>query len=185
MKKSEKISEINNRLSVAIAEEKTKLAKAELEYRERVTVLMAQAQIKREEAADDPDEPQDNNKPTQWLNGEQWSAAVTARRIINRLPKIPYNCAIGIDIQHYNKGAVSLAVKAYNPSPEDEKFVSLYLAGHMEDEEQAAYTEKWLEDIEKHFSVEADDEHAFGLNAMFGGNPIDEIPTIREEAGNE
>ena len=191
MKKSEKIEEINNRLKIAIASEKTKLAEAEVEYRKSVTSLMAKAQIKREEATDDPEEPQDGDKPTVWLNGEQWSCAVVARRILNKLPKIPYNCSVDISLLHYTEKGVSLQIKAYNPHRKENCFESRWLYEHDEPEKQAADISDWLERAENLFAYKPANDHVAeplgsALDSFFGGNPLDEFPTLgREEAGNE
>lgn len=149
MKKSEKISEINNRLSVAIAEEKTKLAKAELEYRERVTVLMAHAQIKREEAIDDPDEPQDNDQPTQWLNGEQWTAAVVARRILKKLPKLKHpKESFYIEISPSYFGGCGLSFRYINTIDEASGVTSCELLSRQEPEEQSQKIDIWLKEVD-------------------------------------
>lgn len=186
MTKSEKIARINNELTVAIAEEKAKRAKSEADYYANMRDLRRSAQEMMESVQNEPDEQQDNNQPTQWLNGEQWTAAVVSRRILNKLPKIPYNCAVSVDICHYNMNDVSLSIKAYNPAAKYRKFVELYLASHMEIEEQAANTDKWLKDAEKHFSVDASDDEANSMDKMFGGNPLDDFPTLdRKEADNE
>jgi hypothetical protein len=149
MKKSEKISEINNRLSVAIAEEKTKLAKAELEYRERVTVLMSQAQIKREEAIDDPDEPQEGDQPTVWLNGEQWSCAVVARRILNKLPKLnsPKE-SFYIEISPSYFGGCGLSFRYINTIDKASGVTSCELLAKDEPEEQAKKVDLWMKEVE-------------------------------------
>lgn len=149
MKKSEKISEINNRLSVAIAEEKTKFANAELEYRKRVTTLMAQAQIKREEATDDPEEPQEGDQPTVWLNGEQWSCAVVARRILNKLPKLnsPKE-SFYIEISPSYFGGCGLSFRYINTIDKASGVTSCELLSRQELEEQAQKIDLWLKEVE-------------------------------------
>lgn len=191
MKKSEKIAEINNKLQIAIASEKTKLAEAEVEYRKRVTSLMAKAQIKREEATDDPEEQQDCDQPTQWLNGEQWTAAVVARRILKKMPSIHYNCSIAISLNHYTEDGISLQIKAYNPQIKDKCFEEVWICGYNEPEKQAADISDWLERAGKLLAFKPDNDHVAepiksALDAMFGGNPLDDFPTLdRKEAENE
>jgi hypothetical protein len=165
MKKSEKISEINNRLSVAIAEEKTKLAKAELEYRERVTVLMAQAQIKREEATDDPEEQQHCDQPTQWLNGEQWTCAVVARRILNKLPKLnsPKE-SFYIEISPSYFGGCALSFRYINTINKESGFTNCELLAKDTEEEQSTKVDLWLKEVEVEMA---------------------KAQTMREEADNE
>lgn len=190
MTKKEKIAEINHRFQMAVASEKTKLAEAEVEYRKRVTCLMAQAQIKREEATDDPEEQQDNDKPTVWLNGEQWTAAVVARRILNKLPKIPYDCSIDISMNNYSEDGLSLQIKAYNPYCKEKCFEEVWLCNGDEPEKQAADISDWLERAGKLLACKPTNDHVeepFGsaFDALFGGNPLDDFPTIRKEADNE
>lgn len=149
MKKSEKIAEINNRLQIAIASEKTKLAEAEVEYRKRVTTLMAQAQIKREEAIDDPDEPQDNDQPTVWLNGEQWTAAVVARRILNKLPKLNYpKESFYIEISPSYFGGCGLDLRYINTIDRTRGVTSCELLAKDNPEKQAQEINIWLKDVE-------------------------------------
>lgn len=184
MTKQEKINEINAKLTAAIAVEKAKKEQHIADYYQRVAELQQRAVEKKNAATDDPEDPKTEN-PVVWINGKQWTCAVVARRILNKLPDIPYNCAISIDIQHYNKGAISLTAKAYNPDT-DEKFLELYLASFMEAEEQASRMDKWLEDAENFFGKEATDEHVNEIDTLFGGNPLDDFPSIeRKEADNE
>jgi hypothetical protein len=149
MKKSEKISEINNRLQIAINSEKTKLAEAELEYRKRVTSLMAQAQIKRDEATDDPEEQQYCDQPTQWLNGEQWSCAVVARRILNKLPKLnsPKE-SFYIEISPSYFGGCGLSFRYINTIDKASGVTSCELLAKDEPEEQAQKVDLWLKEVE-------------------------------------
>lgn len=149
MKKSEKIAEINNRLQIAIASEKTKLAEAEVEYRKRVTSLMAQAQIKREEATDDPEEQQDCDQPTQWLNGEQWTCAVVARRILNKLPKLTHpKESFYIEISPSYFGGCGLSFRYINTIDNASGVTSCELLPRQEPEEQAQKVELWLKEVD-------------------------------------
>ena len=148
MKKSEKIEEINNRLKIAIASEKTKLAEAEVEYRKSVTSLMAKAQIKREEATDDPEEPQDGDQPTQWLNGEQWSCAVVARRILNMLPKLnsPKE-SFYIEISPSYFGGCGLSSRYINTVDKASGVTSCELTSRQTPDEQAIKIDLWLKEV--------------------------------------
>ena len=149
MKKSEKIAEINNTLQIDIASEKTKLAEAEVEYRKRVTSLMAQAQIKRKDATDDPDEQNDGDQPTQWLNGEQWSCAVVARRIINKLPKLnsPKE-SFYIEISPLYFGGCGISFRYINTIDKASGITSCELYPKDDSEKQAQKVELWLKEVE-------------------------------------
>lgn len=191
MTKSEKLSKINNELTVAIAAEKATRAKAEADYYARVRDLQKGAQDMRESVQNEPEEPQDNDQPTQWLNGEQRTAAVVARRILNKLPKITYNCSIDIELNHYAKDGISLQLKAYNPYREKECFEEVWLYKGDEPEKQAADISDWLERAEKLLSCKPTNDHVAeplgrALDEVFGGNPLDDFPTLdRKEAGDE
>ena len=89
MTKQEKLSRINNELTVAIAAEKAIRAKAEADYYANVRDLQRSAQEVRESVQNEPDDPEEpQEQQTQWLDGTQWSCAVVARRILNKLPKL-------------------------------------------------------------------------------------------------
>lgn len=191
MTKQEKLSKINNELTVLIAEAKATRAKAEADYYANVRDLQRSAQEMRTAVYNEPDEPQDNDQPTQWLNGEQWTAAVVARRILNKLPNIPYNCSIDLSLNHYTEDGISLQIKAYNPQGKDKCFEEVWICGYNEPEKQAADISDWLERSGKLLALNPDNDHVAepiksALDAMFGGNQVNEIPTIdRKEDGNE
>lgn len=172
MKKSEKIREINNTLEIAIANEKTKLAEAEVEYRKRVTSLMANAQIKRQEATDDPDEPQDGDQPAVWLNGEQWTAMVVARRILNKLPKLNYpKESFYVEISPSYSGGCGLSFKYLNIIEKNGGIATCDLTGNDTPEEQAQKIDLWLKNVE--------------VQMARAKEIMEEEREDREEAGNE
>ena len=149
MKKSEKITEINNILNASIAAEKAVRAKAEADYLGKVAELMKMAQEDREKAADDPDEPQDSDQPTVWLNGEQWSCAVVARRILNKLPKLNYpKESFYIEISPSYFGGCGLFFRYINTIDKDSGVTSCELLAKDEPEEQAQKVDLWLKEAE-------------------------------------
>ena len=191
MTKQEKLSRINNNLTVAIAEAKATRAKAEADYYANVRDLQRGAQEMREAVNNEPEEPQDGDQPTVWLNGEQWTAAVVARRILNKLPSIPYNCSFDISLNHYTEEGISVQIKAYNPHCKEKCFEDVWLCKYNEPEKQAADISDWLERAEKLLSCKPTNDHVaeplgHALDTMFGGNPLDDFPTLeRKEADNE
>ena len=149
MKKSEKIAEINNILTASIAAEKAVMAKAEADYREKVAVLLKKAQEDRKKAEDDPDEPQDGDQPTQWLNGEQWSCAVVARRILNKLPKLNYpKESFYIEISPSYFGGCGLSFRYINTIDKASGIVGCELLLRQDPEEQAQKIDLWLKEVE-------------------------------------
>ena len=191
MTKQEKLSRINNNLTVAIAAEKARRAAAEADYYARVHRLQKGAQEMREAVNNEPDEPQENDQPTQWLNGEQWTAAVVARRILNKLPNIPYNCSVDIALNHYAEDGISLQIKSYTPHCKEKCFEEVWLCKGDEPEKQAADISDWLERAEKLLSCNPTNDHVAepfrrSFDAIFGGNPLDDFPTLeRKEPSNE
>lgn len=149
MKKSEKIAEINNILTASIAAEKAVRAKAEADYRGKVALLLRMAQEDREKAEDDPDEPQDGNHPTQWLNGEQWSCAVVARRILNKLPKLTHpKESFYIEISPSYFGGCGVSFRYINTIDKASGVTSCELLSRQEPEEQAQKIDLWLKEVE-------------------------------------
>ena len=191
MTKQEKLSRINNNLTVAIAEAKATRAKAEADYYANVRDLQRGAQEMRESVQNEPDDPQENDQPTQWLNGEKWTAAVVARRILNKLPDIPYNCSVDIALNHYAEDGITLQLKAYNPHRNEKCFEEVWLCKDDEHEKQAADISDWLERAGKLLACKPSNDHVaeplgHALDAMFGGDPLDDFPTLeKKEANNE
>lgn len=149
MTKQEKLSKINNELTVAIAAEKAIRAKADAEYYARIHQLQQEAQEDREKAADDPDEPQDNDQQTQWLNGEQWSCAVVARRILNKLPRLNYpKESFYIEIMPTYSGGCGLSFRYINTINKNGGVTSCELRPEDTPEEQAQKIDYWLKKVD-------------------------------------
>lgn len=166
MTKQEKLSKINNELTVLIAEAKATRAKAEADYYANVRDLQRGAQEMLAAVNNEPDEPQDNDQPTQWLNGEQWSCAVVARRILNKLPKLnsPRE-SFYIEISPSYLGGCGLSFRYINTIDKARGITSCELLANEEPEEQALKIDLWLKEVEVEMA-----------NAQ---------ELMREEAGNE
>ncbi len=149
MTKQEKLSRINNELTVAIAAEKAIRAKAEADYYTRLHQLQQEAQEDRNKAEDDPDEPQDGDQPAQWLDGEQWSCAVVARRILRKLPKLnsPKE-SFYIEISPSYFGGCGLSFRYINTIDKARGLTSCELYAKDEPEEQASKVDLWLKEVE-------------------------------------
>lgn len=197
MTKQEKLSKINNSLAIAIAEEKAKKAAAEAAYHENVHRLQKGAQEMREAVYNEPDEPQEEQEqPVVWTDGRQHTAAIVARRILRKLPKIPYNCSVDISINHYTKDMVSIQVKGYNPNRKGNEFTEMWLNGAESEEQQAETVAGWFKETEEMFAFKPNNDHlaepiARALDAIWGGgDPVAELNDIvdgvvRKEADNE
>lgn len=149
MTKQEKLSKINNELIVAIAAEKAKRAKAEADYHTKVRDLQKSAQEMRESVQNEPDAPQDNDQPTVWLNGEQWTCAVVARRILNKLPKLnsPKE-SFYIEISPSYFGGCAISFRYINTIDKASGVTSCELLPRQEPEEQAQKIDLWLKEVE-------------------------------------
>lgn len=149
MTKQEKLSKINNELTVAIAAEKAIRAKAEADYYANVRDLQKGAQEMRESVQNEPDDPQDGDQPTQWLNGEQWTAAVVARRIIKKLPKLNYEKeSIYVEFAPSYFGGCGLSLRYINTIDKLKGFTSCELLAKDEPDKQAKKVDLWLKDVE-------------------------------------
>ena len=148
MTKQEKLSKISNNLAIAIAEEKAKKVAAEAEYYANVHRLQKGAQELREAVYNEPDEPQDNDQPAVWLNGEQWSCAVVARRTLNKLPKLnsPKE-SFYIEISPSHFGGCGLTFRYINIIKAS-GVTSCELLSSQEPEEQAQKIDLWLKEVE-------------------------------------
>lgn len=149
MTKQEKLSKISNNLAIAIAEEKAKKVAAEADYYANVHRLQKGAQDMREAVYNEPDEPQDCDQPTQWINGEQWSCAVVARRILNKLPKLnsPKE-SFYIEISPSYFGGCGLSFRYINTIDKASGVTSCELLAKDEPDEQAKKVDIWLKDVE-------------------------------------
>lgn len=149
MTKQEKLAKINNNLTIAIAEEKAKRAKNEASYYANIHRLQKSAQEIRDAIYNEPDEPQDGDQPTQWLNGEQWSCAVVARRILRKLPELnsPKE-SIYIEISPSYFGGCGLSLRYINTIDKTSGVTGCELYAKDEPEEQAAKVDLWLKDVE-------------------------------------
>ena len=194
MTKQEKIAQINAKLTADIAAAKAQKEQTIAEYYAKVAELQRTACEAKNTATDD--EPMATiEEPIVWLDGSQHTAAIVARRILRKLPTIPYSCSIDISVNHYTQDMISLQVKAYNPNKEGNMFAEMWINGFEDESRQAEIVDGWIKETESLFTYKQDNSHVaepFGraLDAIFGGNPVDELNDIvdgvvRKEADNE
>lgn len=190
MTKSEKIGQINAKLSADIAAVKAQKEQTIADYYAQVAALQREA-CEAKNAAQDDDEPQAANEdPVVWLDGRQHTAVITARRILRKLPTIHCGCSVDIALNHYTADGISLQIKAYNPQNNEKCFEEVWLCKDDEPEKQAADVSDWLERAERLLTHKQSNDHVAeplgrALDAIFGGNPLDDFPTTRKEAENE
>lgn len=147
MTKSEKIAQINAKLTADIAAVKAQKEQTIADYYAKVAELQRAACEAKNAATDD--EPQDNDQPTQWLNGEQWTAAVVARRILNKIPKLnsPKE-SIYIELSPSYFGGCGLDLRYINTIDKASGVTSCELLSRQEPEEQAQKIDLWIKEVE-------------------------------------
>lgn len=151
MTKSEKIAQINAKLTADIAAAKAKKEQMTADYYAKVAALQREACEAKDAATDD--EPQDGEQqeqPTVWLDGEQWSCAVVARRILNKLPKLNYpKESFNIEISPSHFGGCGLSFRYVNTIDKDGGVACCELIAAKDTPDvQAKKIDKWLKDVD-------------------------------------
>ena len=150
MTKSEKLSKINKNLEIAIAEEKAKRAAAESEYYATVHRLQKGAQEMREAVYNEPDEQEEQEQPTVWLDGSQHSAAIVARRVLRKLPHLNYKKeTFRILISPSYLGGCGLTLTYINTIDDAKGYASCELYAKDTQDEQAKKIDLWLKDADE------------------------------------
>jgi hypothetical protein len=195
MTKSEKIAQINAKLTADIAAVKAQKEQTIADYYAKVAELQ-RAACEAKNAANDDEPQEEQEQPVVWTDGKQHTAAIVARRILRKLPKIPYNCSVDISINHYTKDMVSIQVKGYNPNRKGNEFTDMWLNGVESEEQQAETVAGWFKETEEMFAFKPNNDHLAepverALDAIWGGGaPVGELNDIvdgvvRKEADNE
>lgn len=154
-----KLAGVNEQIAATIAQLKFEIQQAKSECEKQCAAVEDDHEPEKEQ-------PQDNDQPTVWLNGEQWTAAVVARRILNKLPKLNYpKESIYIELSPSHFGGCGLSFRYINTIDKLRGVTSCDLLAKDEPEEQAAKVDLWLKDVEVQMA------RAQGI--------------MREEAGNE
>ena len=157
MTKSEKIAQINTKLTADIAAVKAQKEQTIADYYAKVAELQRAACEAKSQVTDDEQQDnyqqdnyqQDNDQPTQWLNGEQWSCAVVARRILNKLPKLNYTReSINIELTPSYFGGCGLSLRYINTIDKIRGLASCELLAKDTPEEQAKKVDLWLKDVD-------------------------------------
>lgn len=150
MTKKEKIAKINAKLIADIAALKAQKEQFIADCSANVAALHRRACEAKDAATDDPEyHTQDDGQQTQWLNGEQWSCAVVARRILNKLPKLDSpKESFYIEISPSYLGGCGIMFRYINTLVENSGIVSCDLTSREEPEVQAAKVDLWLKKVE-------------------------------------
>lgn len=130
---------------------KIELQRLECEHEDIKLKLLEKANAKIAAAEDDPEEekPQPVQEPTVWLDGSQHSAVITARRILNKLPRLNYpQESFYIEILPSHFGGTNLDIKYVNTIDKEEGICSCELSAKDEPEIQAARVDIWLKSVD-------------------------------------
>lgn len=151
MTKSEKIAQINAKLTADIAAAKAQKEQNDADYYAKVAELQREAcEAKNAATNDEPTDDEPQEQPTVWLNGEQWSCAVVARRILNKLPKLNYpKESFNIEISPSHFGGCGLSLRYVNTIDKDGGVAGCELiAAKYSPDVQAMKVDQWLKDVE-------------------------------------
>lgn len=139
-----KLACVNEQLAATVAQLKFEIQQAKSECERQCAA-----------AEDDPESEnghpheQTQEQPTVWLDGSQHSAAIVARRILNKLPKLNHpKESFYIEISPSYFGGCGLSFRYINIIDKVRGVTSCELLSIQEPEEQAAKVDLWLKDVE-------------------------------------
>lgn len=140
------------RAKLAVVNEQLEATVAQLKFEIQQAKSECEKQCAAAEDDDDPEpekeQPQNNDQPTVWLDGEQWSCAVVARRILNKLPKLNYTKeSFYIELSPSYFGGCGLDLRYVNTIG-DGVVTRCELLAKDEPEVQAAKVDLWLKKVE-------------------------------------
>lgn len=137
-----KLAGVNEQLAATVAQLK-------FEIQQTKSGCEKQCAAAEDDNEPEKDQPQDNEQPTVWLDGEQWSCAVVARRILNKLPKLNYpKESIYIELSPSYFGGCGLSLRYINTIDKIGGVTSCELLGKDEPKVQAAKVDLWLKEVE-------------------------------------
>ena len=119
-------------------------------YQERAA-LYAETETACKEATDDQEEekPQQVQEPTVWLDGSQHSAVITARRILNKLPRLNFpQESFYFEISPLFYGGTNLDIRYINTIDKEKGICSCEMSAKDEPEIQAARVDIWLKSVD-------------------------------------
>lgn len=140
-------------------------------------------------AAEDDPEPE-NEQPRQetvYCDGSEHSARIVARRLINKMPHVPEGGSMSVSVIRQDNG--EFFVSASEIVKNTDKFVVATFSKVIHDEH---YEDDFIRKAYDMFrpcdnkgNSHVAEPFSRALDAVFGGNPLDDIPTARKEGGDE
>lgn len=174
-------------------------------YKEKAA-LYAETEMACKEATDDPEQETETDndvtvqgfqhrQETVYCDGSEHSARIVARRLINKMPHIPINGYLNVNVVRYACG------------DNQEYFVSVFYGDGQDNETEVFSARRHTAELEAAFmekarrlfaeEPESGNSHvaepmASALDAVFGGNPVEEFDNLisdtvkdRKEGENE
>ena len=170
MTKSEKIAQINAKLTADIAAVKAQKEQADADYYAKVAELQRAACEAKNMATDDVPQEVENYDIAGTaisFDGTLKSAIRTAVAVLKDSPDIPVGCSLDVSLFHHNLKAlgigdeISLHLTAFNGNqPEGKRSFSVEISEHDNPDEQIKRYTDWRTAVDHHFAAgkEEDDE---------------------------
>ena len=136
-----KLAGVNEQLAATVAQLKFEIQQVKSECEKQCAAAEDDHEPEKEQ-------PQDNEQPTVWLDGEQLSCAVVARRILNKLPKLNHpKESFYIELSPSYFGGCGLSFRYINTIDKSRGVTSCELLAKDTPEEQAAKVDLWLNEV--------------------------------------
>lgn len=136
-----KLADANEKLAATVARLKFEIQQAKIECEQQCAIA--------EDDQEQENPEQGTDQPTQWLNGEHWTAAVVARRILNKLPKLNHpKESFYIELSPSHFGGCGLSFRYINTIDKAGGVTSCELLSRDKPEVQAAKVGLWLKEVE-------------------------------------
>lgn len=169
-----KLAVVDARLAYTVAQHKSEIQKIKAECEQQCAAA---------EDDPEPDKEQSQLNPQQetvYCDGSEHSARIVARRLINKMPHIPAGGSISVSIIRQDDG--EFFVYASEIVKNTDKFIITTFSKEIHDEQyEAEFFRKarekfksYEDKVNSHVAVPM----ARALDAIFGGNPVDEVNNL-------
>lgn len=143
-------------------------------------------------AEDDPEPTKEPQQETVYCDGSEHTARIVARRLINKMPRIPIGGCLFVHVLKDGAGACFVSVSESDDT--GDKYVSESLSrGFHNEEQERAFVDRARDIFKcKECGANTSEPIARELDAMFGGNPVEHFDNIildtvkdRKDGGDE
>ena len=190
-----KLSGVNEKMEVKVAQLKYEIQQAKAECERQCAAAEDDPETETEEDNDNDVtvkgfQPQQD---TVYCDGSEHTARIVARRLINKMPHIPRGGYIFVHIISNDDGEYFLNISAMGENQDD--YVSTIFSKGDGKKEEAIFVESAREMFkadEDEASTKAAEPLSRALDAVFGGNPVEQVDNLisdtvkdRKEGKNE